>query len=126
MLLAALNASTDEECVEYVQQFLSIRKARKSEMADKLDKEYVLLEEEFEIAESIARFFEAQSAIMMGNDNPNYKEDSYWLAKGVDNSYFFVTGYNLVRLFIKLGVNLDLPYRNKEHSALEDYLGVNS
>ena len=126
MLLSALSAPTDEECKDFIHQFLSIRKARKAEMSDKLGVEYVQLEEEFETAESLARFFEVQSAIMLGNKHKNYKEDSWFFADAVEMSYFFVTGYNLVRLFVKLGIDLDLPYQNKEPSALEDYLVINS
>ena len=126
MILSALNASSDEECQDCIQQFLSIRKTRKAEMSDKLGVEYVRLEEEFETAESLARFFEVQSAILLGNKHENYKEDSWFFADAVEMSYFFVTGYNLVRLFVKLGIDLDLPYQNKEHSALEDYLVINS
>lgn len=59
---------------------------------------------------------------MFGNGDPNYKDGAYYFAEYIENAYFFVTGYNLVRLFLKLGIDLDLPYQNKEHSALEDYL----
>ena len=122
MILSAISAPNDEECMDFVQQFLSIRKARKAEMSEKLGDEYVVLEEAFETAESLARFFEVQSAIMLGNGHPNYKEDSWFFADAVEISYFFVTGYNLVRLFLKLGIDLDLPYQNEEHHALEDFL----
>ena len=122
MILSALNTSSDEERHDCIHQFLSIRKARKAEMTEKLGVKYVQLEEEFETAESLARFFEVQSAIMLGNKHKNFKEDSWFFADAVEVSYFFVTGYNLVRLFVKLGIDLDLPYQNKEHSALEDYL----
>lgn len=126
MIVSALNASSNEECQDCIRQFLSIRKSRKAEMSDKLGVEYVQLEEEFETAESLARFFEVQSAIMLGNKHKNYKEDSWFFADAVEMSYFFVTGYNLVRLFVKLGIDLDLPYQNKEHSSLESYLLSNN
>lgn len=126
VLLSAINARTDEECNDCIQQFLSIRKARKAEMSDKLGEEYVQLEEEFEIAESMARFLEVKSAILLGNKHKNYKEDSWFFADAVEMSYFFVTWYNLVRLFVKLGIDLDLPYQNSVHCVLENYLVMNS
>jgi len=95
-------------------------------MSDKLGEEYVQLDEKFEIAESMARFLEVQSAILLGNKHKNYKEDSWFFADAVEMSYFFVTGYNLVRLFVKLGIDLDLPYQNSDHCALENYLVMNS
>lgn len=84
-------------------------------------------EEAFEMAESMARFMEVKSALLLECPEEKYdSEDNPFFSKNVQQAYFFVTGYNLVRLFVKLGIDLDLPYQNKEHSALEDYLMANS
>lgn len=121
-LLKAIAACDKDEENEYIIKFLETRKARKEKMKDVFGESIVKLEEEFETAESMARFMEVQSALLLGNQSPKYAEDSEFFSQNVRQAYFFVTGYNLIRLFVKKGVDLDSPYKCQEHSPLEAYL----
>lgn len=96
-------------------EFLSCRKERKNRMKAEFGEALVREEEEFETAESLARFMEVQSALLLNSSNPNYAEDSFYFCKNVQEDYFFITGDNLVRLFLKMGLDLDLPYHSIVH-----------
>ena len=123
-LLSAISADDESEMNGFIKEFLSCRKERKEKMMSELGEVVVKQEEEFETAESLARFMEVQSAILLNSSNPNYAEDSFFFCEDVQEEYFFITGYNLVRLFIKMGIDLDLPYHSTEHRALESYIGI--
>ena len=123
-LLAAISANAESEMNGFIREFLSCRKERKERMMSEFGEVVVKQEEEFETAESLARFMEVQSAILLNSSNPNYAEDSFFFCENVQEEYFFITGYNLVRLFIKMGIDLDLPYHSTEHRALESYLDI--
>ena len=123
-LLAAISAEDESEMNGFIREFLSCRKERKERMMSELGVIIVKQEEEFETAESLARFMEVQSAILLNSSNPNYAEDSFFFCEDVKEEYFFITGYNLVRLFIKMGIDLDLTYHSTEHRALETYIDL--
>ena len=123
-LLSAISADDESEMNNSIREFLSCRKDRKERMLTEFGEVVVKQEEEFETAESLARFMEVQSAILLNSSNPNYAEDSFFFCEDVREEYFFITGYNLVRLFIKMGIDLDLPYHSTEHRALESYIGI--
>lgn len=121
-LLAAINAENEDERTKNIAQFLQCRKNRKAKMREVFGDIIVKQEEEFETMESMARFMEVQSALLVGNPDSNYAEDSFYFCENIQKDYFFITGYNLVRLFLKIGIDLDLPYQTTEHKALESYL----
>lgn len=123
-LLSAISADDESEMNGFIKEFLSCRKERKEKMMSELGEVVVKQEEEFETAESLARFMEVQSAILLNSSNPNYAEDSFFFCEDVREEYFFITGYNLVRLFIKMGIDLDLPYHSTEHRAFETYIDL--
>ena len=123
-LLAAISADDESEMNGFIRDFLSFRKERKERMYSEFGEVIVKQEEAFETAESLARFMEVQSALLINSANPNYAEDSFYFCEDVQEDFFFITGYNLVRLFIKMGIDLDLPYLSTEHRALESYIGI--
>ena len=51
-------------------------------------------------------------------------EDSFYFCENVQDDYFYITEYNLVRLFLKMDIDLDLPYNSAAHRALESYISV--
>lgn len=125
-LLSAIANNDSDSTRVFINKFLECRQARKEKMRAILGESIVKEEEEFEIAESMARFMELKAALLLNCPDMNYSnEDSPFFSKNVRQAYFFVTGYNIVRLFLKLGIDLDLPYQNHELSALEDYLCAN-
>ena len=121
-LLSAIATDNNKEMNEHIREFLSCRKSRKEKMKNEFGEDIVNLEEMLERCESLGRYMEVQSAQLLGNDDPKYAEDSLFFSENVRQAYFFVTGYNLIRLFIKLGIDLDLPYQSTEHKALEEYI----
>lgn len=126
-LLSAISCKDANATEAFIKNFLECRQSRKEKMRNIFGESIVKEEEAFEMAESMARFMEVKSALLLECPEEKYdNEDNPFFSKNVQQAYFFVTGYNLVRLFVKLGIDLDLPYQNKEHSALEDYLMANS
>jgi hypothetical protein len=124
-LLSAISADNESEMNGFIREFLSCRKERKDRMRLEFGGAIVREEEEFETAESLARFMEVQAALLLNCSNPNYAEDSFFFCKNVQQDYFFVTGYNLVRLFLKMGIDLDLPYNSTELRPLDYLLSQN-
>lgn len=121
-LLSAIATDNIVEMNDHINEFLSCRKSRKERMKAEFGEDIVKLEEMLERCESLGRYMEVQSAQLLGNDDPKYAADSLFFSENVRQAYFFVTGYNLIRLFIKLGIDLDLPYQSTEHKALEEYI----
>ena len=123
-LLSAISTDDESEMKGFIREFLSCRKERKNRMKSEFGQAIVRQEESFETDESLARFMEVQSAMMLNCDNPIYAEDSFYFCENVKEDYFFITGYNLVRLFLKMGIDLDLPYNSVVHRALESYISI--
>ena len=126
-LLSAISSNDSDATRAFIKQFLECRQTRKEKMKVIFGESIVKEEEEFEMAESMARFMEVKAALLLKCPEEKYdNEETPFFSKNVQQAYFFVTGYNIVRLFVKLGIDLDLPYQNEEHNALEDYLIANS
>ena len=123
-LLSAISTDDESEMKGFIREFLSCRKERKNRMKSEFGLAIVRQEESFETAESLARFMELQSALLLNTDNPIYAEDSFYFCENVQDDYFYITGYNLVRLFLKMGIDLDRPYNSVVHRALESYISV--
>ena len=123
-LLSAISTDDESEMKGFIREFLSCRKERKNRMKSEFGLTIVRQEESFETAESLARFMELQSALLLNTDNPIYAEDSFYFCENVHDDYFYITGYNLVRLFLKMGIDLDLPYNSVVHRALESYISI--
>ena len=121
-LLSAISGDDRDEVKASVNSFLESRRIRKEKMLTVFGDSLVREEESFETAESMARFMEVQSTLMLGKGGQDAIVDAPFYSRNVTQAYFFVTGYNLVRLFVKLGIDLDLPYRTTEHQPLEAFL----
>lgn len=122
-LLKALGAKDLKEQNKEIRLFLDVRKERKEKMTEELGADYVRLEEVHELAESLARYCEVQAYILL--DIPGYTEDMEFFTQMNNGGYFFVTGYNLIRLFRKLGINLSTPYQAETVVPLEKILEAN-
>ena len=121
-LLSAIDSGDTEEMNGYIKEFLLCRKNRKERMRKELGEDIVTLEERLETSESLGRFMEVQSAVLLGSTNPKYTEGSFFFSGNVQQAYFFVTGYNLIRLFVKLDIDIDLLYSSNTHKTMESYI----
>lgn len=123
-LLSAISADDESEMKDFLRKFLSCRKERKNRMKAEFGEALVRNEEQYETDESLARFMELQTAIMLNTENPVYAEGSFYFCNNVQEDYQFITGYNLVRLFLKMGINLDLPYNSVLLRSLDSYINI--
>ena len=123
-LLSAISADDEFEMKGFLRKFLSCRTERKKRMKSEFGEALVRNEEQYETDESLARFMELQSAIMLNTDNPKYAEDSFYFCNNVQEDYQYITGYNLVRLFLKMGIDLDLPYNSVLLRSLDSYINI--
>lgn len=94
LLLAAIAAATTVERDSCIRSFLSRRGERKHRMAAERGDSTVRMEEIYELMEGMARYIEADAGFRLGS----YTEADDWLFRTDRSSYFYATGYNLVRL----------------------------
>ena len=123
-LLSAISADDESEMKGFLRKFLSCRTERKNRMKAEFGEALVRNEEQYETDESLARFMELQAALLLGTDNPIYAEDSFYFCNNVQEDYHYITGYNLVRLFLKMGIDLDLPYNSVLLRSLDSYINI--
>ena len=123
-LLSAISADDESEMKGFLRKFLSCRTERKNRMKAEFGESRVRNEEQYETDESLARFMELQAALLLGTDNPIYAEDSFYFCNNVQEDYHYITGYNLVRLFLKMGIDLDLPYNSVLLRSLDSYISI--
>lgn len=124
-LLSAISADDESEMKDFLRKFLSCRKERKNRMKAEFGEALVRNEEQYETDESLARFMELKAAIMLNTENPIYAEGSFYFCNNVQEDYQYITGYNLVRLFLKMGIDLDLPYNSVLLRSLDSYININ-
>ena len=105
-LLEALSAEDSTLRAACIHTFLTRRAARKERMALELGDSTVRDEEVFELMEGMARYIEAEAGFHLGS----YSEKDTWLYDTDRSGYFFVTGYNLMRLFDRMGIDKQLLY----------------
>ncbi len=117
-LLEALDAESDAEREALVRTFLTRREARKERMAQQMGEAAVRDEEFYEYMEGLARFIEAEVGFRLGCYSP---EKDTWLFDTSRSGYFFATGYNLMRLFDRLGVDKSSLYADS-FRPLEDFV----
>ncbi len=116
-LLDALATEDTSLWRAYIQRFLTQRAARKARMAAEMGNSAVRDEAFFELMEGMARYIEAEAGFHLGS----YTERDTWLYDTDHAGYFFVTGYNLMRLFDRLGVDKQRFYADSIR-PLELYL----
>lgn len=116
-LLEALDAENIAARDTSVGRFRELRRARKQRMAAELGDSIVLTEAVYEAMEGVARFVEAQAGIALGS----YSEADTWLFDTDCAGYFFATGYNLVRLLDRCGVDKSQLFTGSIR-PLEDFL----
>lgn len=116
-LLEALAAEDTALRTACIRTFLRQRAERKARMAKELGDSMVRDEAFFELMEGMARYIEAEAGFHLGG----YSEQDTWLHDTDHSGYFFATGYNLMRLFDRLGVDKERLYADSIR-PLEVYL----
>lgn len=96
--IAAENSADRDACIC---RFHTLRKARKERMSTELREGAVRSEEIYELMESMARYVEADAGFRLGS----YTEADDWLFRTDRSSYFYATGYNLLRLLDRCGTD---------------------
>lgn len=107
-LLAALDHTDTASRNACIRRFRSIRADRRERMAQKFGDSIVRDEIFYECMEGMARYIEAQVGFRLGA----YSEADTWLFDTDHSGYFFATGYNLIRLLDRLGVDKSELYSN--------------
>lgn len=101
MLLAALDTDIPAVRDSCIRNFQTLRATRKQKMSAELGDSAVRAEEIYELMEGMARYIEAHVGFRLGS----YTEADKWLYDTDCSGYFFATGYNLVQLLDKCGVD---------------------
>lgn len=117
LLLAAIAAGTTAERDSSIRSFLSRRRERKHRMAAERGDSTVRMEEIYELMEGMARCVEADAGFRLGS----YTEADDWLFRTDRSSYFYATGYNLVRLLDLCGADKSGLYTGRI-LPLEEFL----
>ncbi|HJA99298.1 MAG TPA: hypothetical protein H9779_06870 [Candidatus Alistipes avicola] len=117
-ILDAVDADDASDRNSHIRTFLMSRKARKERMAQELSEEAVRDEEFYEYMEGLARYIEAEVGFRLGCYS---QEKDTWLFDTNRSGYFFATGYNLMRLFDRLGVDKSSLYTDS-FRPLEDFV----
>ena len=100
LLLKAIDAPDLDATKAHIQAFLQLRDIRRSRIREELNIDITAAEQFMEIMEGSARYIEYQLYEYFGNFN---LDDAKWLYTAGKN-YFYATGFNLLRLLDKLGV----------------------
>ena len=118
-LLTALEATDNTGRDSCIRNFITLRTERKQRMTAELGDSLMRAEEVFELMEGGARLVEAQAGFSLGV----YSEADKWLYDTDESGYFFATGYNLMRLLDKCGIDKSRLYTERI-LPLETYLTI--
>lgn len=112
--LATENQAVRDSCIR---AFRIQRSERKLRMAAEMGDSTVRAEEIYESMEGMARFVEVRVGVQLGS----YSPDQAWINDTDHSGYFFATGYNLICLLDKCGVDKSRIF-TEEMRPLETFL----
>jgi hypothetical protein len=141
ILLAALQAANDREVQDRVDSFFALRRQRRVVAKRLLGDNLATLERAYETMEGTARYVEYCLYRGFAQKEPNNKlsrsdsayhsyqyfqnysiEKDTWLYLSDKTTYFYATGFNLVRLLDKLGIEYKTRLFKEGGLSLEDLL----
>ncbi|HEY0742446.1 MAG TPA: hypothetical protein VGD40_13320 [Chryseosolibacter sp.] len=140
-LLSALNANTSAERKKDITKFFEYRKERRKRMAQEMKLDITTVERAYEKMEGTARYVEYSLYDKFAQTSPDttlslsdsaYNEYSHfknhtlakddWLYLTAKTTYFYATGFNMVRLLEKTRVDYRHQLFTRGDLALEDLL----
>jgi hypothetical protein len=141
LLLRALKEADQKNVKNLLRSFFSLRSQRRLETKKRLSVDIERTEQVYETMEGTARFVEFGLYTIFANKEPdrqlmksdscyhvykdfrNYRmENDKWLYLSERTSYFYATGFNIVRLLEKLDVNYNTRLFNDGQLSLETLL----